>query len=95
MFIQISLNSVVRGEQSRYEYAALCQYVIVFLESIIEPLILLMKKTSSHTSTQLCYYFNANIILNMLNLTFLYGTCGKTEIQFIQVCEDTCCVYSE
>jgi len=35
---------VVRGEQSRYEYAALCQYVIVFLESIIEPLIFLMKK---------------------------------------------------
>ena len=40
-----------------------------FLESIIEALILLWK-SRSHTSTQLCYFFYANIILNMLNLTF-------------------------
>ena len=31
----------------------------------------------------------------MLNLTFLFETCGQTEIQFIQVCEDKCCVYLE
>ena len=31
----------------------------------------------------------------MLNLTFLFETCGKTEIRFIQLCEDKCCVYLE
>jgi len=31
----------------------------------------------------------------MLNLTFLFETCGKTEIQFIQLCEDKVCVYYE
>jgi len=42
-------------------------------------------KNNSHTSKQLCYFFYANRILNMLNLTFLFETCGKTEIQFIQI----------
>jgi len=40
-------------------------------------------KTSSHTSKQLYYYFYAHILLNMVNLTFLFETCGKTEVQFI------------
>jgi len=31
----------------------------------------------------------------MLSLTFLFETCGKTEIQLIQLSEDNCCVYSE
>jgi len=31
----------------------------------------------------------------MLNLTFLFETCGKTEIQFIPLCEEKLCVYSE
>jgi len=31
----------------------------------------------------------------MLNLTILFETCGKTEIHFIQLCEDRFCVYSE
>ena len=31
----------------------------------------------------------------MLNLTFLYETCDKTEIQFIHLCENKVCVYSE
>jgi len=31
----------------------------------------------------------------MFNLTFLFETCGKTETQFIPLCEDKCCVYSE
>jgi len=34
----------------------------------------------------------------MMTLTFLFETCGKTEIHFIPVlplCEDTLCVYSE
>jgi len=31
----------------------------------------------------------------MLNLTFLFETCGKTEIQLIQLREDKLCVYSE
>ena len=29
----------------------------------------------------------------MLNLTFLYETCDKTEIQFVQLCENKFCVY--
>ena len=37
---------------------------------------------TSHTSKQLCYFFYANIILNMLSLTFLFETCDKTEIQY-------------
>jgi len=31
----------------------------------------------------------------MLNLTFLFEIFGKTEIQFIQLCEDNVCVYSK
>jgi len=31
----------------------------------------------------------------MLNFTFLFETCGKTEIQFIQLCEGKFCAYSE
>jgi len=31
----------------------------------------------------------------MLILTFLFETCGKTEIQSIHVGEDNVCVYSE
>ena len=52
-------------------------------------------KQGSHTSKQLSYFFYANVILIMLNLTFLFETCGKTEIQLIRSCEDKWCVYSD
>jgi len=38
-----------------------------------------MKNKFTYIKTILFFY--ANIILNMLNLTFLFVTCGKTEIQ--------------
>ena len=52
-----------------------------------------MKNKFTYIKTILFFY--AHIILNMLNLTFLFETCGKTEIQFIQLREDKVCVYSE
>jgi len=35
-----------------------------------------MKNKFKYIKT-ICYFFYANIILNMLNLTFLFETCGK------------------
>jgi len=52
-----------------------------------------MKNKFTYIKTILFFY--ATIILNMLNLTFLFETCDKTEIQLIPLCEDKVCVYSE
>jgi len=53
-----------------------------------------MKNKFAYIKTMVLLFY-ANIILNMLNLTFLFETCGKTEIQFIQLCEDEFCFYSK
>ena len=72
---------------SRQQFAALCQYFIVFLESIIEALILLMKNKFTYIKTIV-------LLFPCKYNTFLFETCDKTEIQFMQLCEDKLCVYS-
>ena len=49
-------------------------------------------KQGSHTSKLLSYFFYVTIRLIMLNLTFLFESFGKTEIQFIQLCKDILCL---
>ena len=58
-------------------------YVIVFLESIIEALILLMKNKFTYIKTIVLLFLCKYNILYWTCLTFLFETRDKTEIRFV------------